>query len=39
MTSTGRATIARLQLNRAGAVNIRRALLALKEEHPLESGD
>ena len=25
---------ARLQLNRSGAVNVRRALLALAEEHP-----
>jgi hypothetical protein len=34
LTATGRATIARLQLNRVGTVNIRRALLALGEEHP-----
>jgi len=34
LTATGRATLARLQLNRPGAVNIRRALLALGEEHP-----
>ena len=34
LTATGRVTIIRLQLNRRGAVNIRRALLALGEEHP-----
>ncbi|MCA1595141.1 MAG: HNH endonuclease [Chloroflexi bacterium] len=34
LSPTGRATVARLQLNRTGAVNIRRALLALGEEHP-----
>lgn len=33
-TSIGRATLHRLQLNRVGVVNIRRALLALGEEHP-----
>ena len=37
LTATGRATIARLQLNRIGAINIRRALLALGEEHPPQS--
>jgi hypothetical protein len=37
LTATGRATIARLQLNRVGAVNIRHALLALGEEHPPQS--
>ena len=36
LTAIGRATVARLQLNRTGAVNIRRALLALEEEHPPE---
>lgn len=34
VTATGRATVARLQLNRTGAVNVRRALVALGEEHP-----
>ena len=34
LTATGRATEARLQLNRQGAINIRRALLALGETHP-----
>ena len=34
LTSVGRTTIARLQLNRTGAINVRRALLALGEEHP-----
>jgi hypothetical protein len=34
ITATGRATVLRLQLNRTGAVNVRRALLALGEEHP-----
>jgi len=34
LTATGRATVVRLQLNRTGAVNVRRALLALGEEHP-----
>jgi len=34
LTATGRATTARLQLNRLGVINIRRALLALEEEHP-----
>jgi hypothetical protein len=34
LTATGRATVARLQLNRRGAVNLRCALLALGEEHP-----
>lgn len=34
LTATGRATVMRLQLNRIGAVNVRRALLALNEEHP-----
>jgi hypothetical protein len=34
ITATGRATVARLQLNRTGAVNVRRALLSLGEEHP-----
>jgi hypothetical protein len=34
LTAVGRVTIARLQLNRRGAVNIRRALLALSETHP-----
>ncbi len=34
LTAIGRATIVRLQLNRPGVVNIRRALLALGEEHP-----
>ena len=34
LTATGRATEARLQLNRSGAINIRRALLALGEPHP-----
>ena len=38
-TATGRATILRLQLNRTGAVNIRRALLALGEEHPPQSAE
>lgn len=33
-TPTGRATLAHLQLNRPGAVNIRRALLKLGELHP-----
>jgi 5-methylcytosine-specific restriction endonuclease McrA len=33
-TATGRATIMRLHLNRTGAVNVRRALLVLGEEHP-----
>ena len=33
LTPTGRATVARLRLNRPGAVNIRRALLLLGE-HP-----
>ena len=36
ISATGRATIKRLQLNRTGAVNVRRALLALGEEHPPE---
>jgi hypothetical protein len=35
----GRATIARLQLNRPGAINIRRALIALGEEHPPQNTD
>lgn len=34
LTATGRVPLARLQLNRAGVVNIRRALIALKLEHP-----
>lgn len=34
LTATGRTTILRLQLNRTGAINVRRALLALGEEHP-----
>lgn len=34
LTATGRASVARLQLNRTGAVNVRRALLVLGEEHP-----
>jgi HNH endonuclease len=33
-TATGRVTESRLQLNRQGAINIRRALLALGEPHP-----
>ncbi|GAB4460337.1 MAG: hypothetical protein OHK0029_24150 [Armatimonadaceae bacterium] len=33
LTSTGRATIERMQLNRTDAINIRRALIALGE-HP-----
>ena len=33
-TATGRATEARLHLNRAGAINVRRSLLALGESHP-----
>ena len=37
LIATGRATVVRLQLNRTGAKNIRRALLALGEEHPPES--
>ena len=37
LSPTGRATIVRLQLNRLGAVNVRRALLALDEEHPPSS--
>lgn len=37
MTATGRATVVRLQLNRTGAINVRRALLALGEEHPPKS--
>jgi hypothetical protein len=37
LTPTGRATVMRLQLNRTGAVNIRRAQLALGEEHPPKS--
>src|SRR5262249_48408047 len=31
LTATGRTTVARLQLNRRGAMNLRRALLALGE--------
>jgi len=34
ITAIGRATLLRLQLNRIGAVNVRRALMALGEEHP-----
>ena len=34
LTAIGRATMLRLQLNRVGAINVRRALLALGEEHP-----
>lgn len=34
LTATGRATEARLLLNRPGAINIRRSLLALGEAHP-----
>lgn len=34
LTATGRATMARLQLNRLGAINVRRGLIALGEEHP-----
>ena len=34
ISAIGQATVARLQLNRSGAVNVRRALLALAEEHP-----
>jgi hypothetical protein len=34
LTPTGRATETRLQLNRLGAINIRRALLSLGEPHP-----
>jgi hypothetical protein len=34
LTAIGRATIACLQLNRPGAVNVRRALVILGEDHP-----
>jgi hypothetical protein len=34
LTAIGRGTITRLHLNREGAMNIRRALLALGETHP-----
>ncbi len=34
LTATGRTTVLRLQLNRKGAVNIRRALIAMGEGHP-----
>ena len=37
LTAIGRATIIRLQLNRTGAINVRRALLALGEVHPLKA--
>lgn len=37
LTGTGRATVARLQLNRTGAINVRRALLVLGQEHPPKS--
>jgi hypothetical protein len=36
LTSTGRATIAVLQLNRVGLVNLRRVLYAAKEHPPIE---
>lgn len=39
ITATGRATVTRLQLNRTGAVNVRRAPLILKEEHPPQSDE
>ncbi len=34
LTAIERATVDRLQLNRPGAINVRRALIALGEEHP-----
>ena len=34
LSAIGRATEARLQLNRQGAINVRRGLLALGETHP-----
>ena len=38
LTPTGRATALRLELNRPGVVNLRRALRAIGE-HPLNTGD
>jgi hypothetical protein len=34
LSATGRTTVERLQINRLGAINVRRALLALGELHP-----
>ena len=34
LTATGRVTLTRLQMNRKGVVNLRRALIALGDEHP-----
>lgn len=39
ITPIGRVTLARLHVNRVGAVNIRRALLALGETHPPDDTD
>jgi hypothetical protein len=37
LTTTGRATIQELKLNRAGVVNLRRVLFAMSEHPPLDS--
>ncbi len=39
LTATVRATITRLQLNRVGEINVRRALLTLGEEHPPQDAE